>query len=90
MLDVFLNDTPIQQSLTALPLHMQLLCLRTVAGADVLFNRTVESERKTKTWHEHMVFHHLFLRCYHPFSVAMTVLPVHDLLISILNSEGSV
>ena len=50
----------------------------------VPFNRTVDSERKTKTWREHMVFHHFYLRCYHPFSLAMTLLPVHDLLISTL------
>ena len=44
----------------------------------VPFNPTVESERNTKTWRD------LYLRCYHPFSFAMTVLPVHDLLISTL------
>ena len=55
-----------------------------LAQLQVPFNRTVESERKTKTWREHMVFHHFYLRCYHPFSLAMTLLPVHDLLISTL------
>ena len=66
MLDVFLNDTPMSHLTVPDGLTSAYAAAFACTQLHVPFNRTVEIERKTKTWREHMVFHHLFLEMLPP------------------------